>query len=156
MRFKETQRFRQPWIWLLVILTALPIYWPLFRQADSSPKGLSVVLLILHLLIVVLLLLTRLTVELDKRNLSYRFFPFHLKKKRFALSRIRSASIREFYPLKEKSFFGIHASTSSKSYHIKGNWGLQLEFTSGRFLLLGTQRPEELKKVLSELHIPEE
>lgn len=38
-------------------------------------------------------------------------------------------------------------------YNIKGNKGLQLKFKNGKVLLVGTQKPEELQKVLDEIKI---
>jgi hypothetical protein len=164
VKFQEIQRFSQIWLWLLVLITGLPSYYAMFRE----PLGLSyfdiapgfqkflLVFFVLHSLIVVLLLIVRLKVEISGRFLTYQFFPFHLKKKKYPLNQIHSAFIREFNPLKEQSAVGIKFGNKTKPYNIKGKWGLHIEFNNGRQLLLGTQKPEELDKVLKELHISEE
>lgn len=163
MRFKEIQKFRQPWLWTILLITALPLYYQAIRQLFlkdvfeiySVSETLNFSLFVLHLVTSVLLFITRLEIEIDKRYLSYQFFPFHLKKKSYVLNQLQSATIRKFYPIKEMSLWGLYLSAGSKSYHIKGHWGVQLEFVSGRQLLLGTQKPEELNQILKALHIQE-
>lgn len=160
MRFRESQRIGQAWLWCLLALSAVPVYLPLFRKLFSpdtlSCKDLNLYLAIPHILITLLLLMVNLKVEISGRRLSYRFFPFHLKKKEFALNRIECAFVRKFDPIEERSLWGIHASGSVKSYHLNGPWVIQVEFKGGRILLLGTKRPEEVSKVLKDLRIPDQ
>ena len=40
---------------------------------------------------------------------------------------------------------------NGKAFNIKGSWGLQLVLSNGDKLLLGTQKPEELKKAIEQL-----
>lgn len=163
MRFKEVQKFRQPWLWTILLITALPIYYQAIRQLFfkdvfaiySVSESLNFTLFVFHLVTSILLFITRLNIEIDKRYLSYQFFPFHLKKKSYALNQLQSATIRKFHPIKEMTLWGLYVSTGSKSYHIKGRWGVQLEFVNGRQLLLGTQKPMELDQTLKAFHIQE-
>lgn len=160
MRFRESQRIGKAWLWCLLALSAVPAYLPLFGKPFPHDllgiKDLKLYLVIPHLLITVILLLVNLTVEITERRLSYRFFPFHLKKKDFALNRIECAFVRTFNPIEERSFWGIHARDAVKSYHLNGPWVIQVEFKGGRVLLLGTKKPEEVRKVLKTLRIPDE
>ena len=164
MKFKEIQRFNQRWIWIIIIITGLLIYYSTIKQlifkGNSAiitiPNFVYITIFVLHLLITILLLLTKLEIEISTRYISYRFFPFHLKKKKVPISLIQSAFIREYHPFKEVSALGINLGKHSKVYNIKGKWGLQLEFQEGRHLLLGTQKPEEILKMLKYLQIPEE
>jgi len=38
-----------------------------------------------------------------------------------------------------------------EAYNVSGNKGIQLVFTNGRKLLIGTKRPEEVKEILEKL-----
>ncbi len=163
MRFKEIQKFRQPWLWTILVITALPIYYQAIRQlffkdvfeVYSVSESLNFTLFVFHLVTTFLLLITRLEVEINERYISYQFFPFHLKRKSYALNQLQSATIRKFHPIRELTLWGLYVSAGSKSYHIKGRWGVQLEFVNGRQLLLGTQKPGELDQTLKAFHIQE-
>ncbi len=163
MRFKEVQKFRQPWLWIIMGITALPVYYQAIRQlffkdvfaVYSVSESLNFTLFVFHLVTTVLLLITRLEVEINERYISYQFFPFHLKKKKYALNQLQSATIRKFHPIKEMTLWGLYVSAGSKSYHIRGHWGVQLEFVNGRQLLLGTRKPLELDQTLKAFHIQE-
>tara|TARA_R110000868_G_scaffold356319_1_gene617853 strand:+ start:624 stop:761 length:138 start_codon:yes stop_codon:yes gene_type:complete len=37
-------------------------------------------------------------------------------------------------------------------YNVKGNKGLALHFTNGKKVVLGTQKPEELEKIIKDCH----
>ncbi len=163
MRFKEIQKFRQPWLWTILLITALPLYYQAIRQlflkdvfaTYSTSESLNFTFFVFHLLTTTLLFIARLEIEINQRYLSYQFFPFHLKKKSYALNQLQSATIRKFHPIKEMTLWGLYISVGSKSYHIKGRWGVQLEFVNGRQLLLGTQKPIELNQTLKAFHIQE-
>lgn len=163
MRFKEVQKFKQPWLWTILLVTAMPIYYQAIRQlffkdvfaVYSVSESLNFTLFVFHLVITMLLLITRLEVEINERYISYQFFPFHLKKKSYALNQLQSATIRKFHPIKEMTLWGLYVSAGAKSYHIKGRWGVQLEFVNGRQLLLGTQKPIELNQILKAFNIQE-
>ncbi|ASB50717.1 hypothetical protein [Alkalitalea saponilacus] len=164
IRFKEVQRFNQIWLWGVLILTGIPAHFALVYQVIlNNPIGqapvsdsLCIMFSAFHIVITIFLLIIKLDVEISSRFISYQFFPFHLKRKKYPLGQVHSAFVREYHPIKEMSALGLKLGQNSKAYNIKGYWGVQLEFRGGRQLLLGTQKPEEFDAVLKELHIPEE
>jgi len=54
--------------------------------------------------------------------------------------------LRKYSPIGEYGGWGFRYG----AYNIKGSQGLQLKFKNGKMLLIGTQRPEELQKVLDQ------
>ncbi|MGI4862562.1 MAG: hypothetical protein ACRYFZ_01470 [Janthinobacterium lividum] len=60
---------------------------------------------------------------------------------------------RTYSPLGDYGGWGIRGLPSNLAYNVWGQAGLQLIFQSGNKLLLGTQQPEELRKVLVALQI---
>ncbi len=46
--------------------------------------------------------------------------------------------------MKEYGGWGIRYGMKGMAYNVSGNRGVQLEFETGKRLLIGSQRPEEL------------
>jgi hypothetical protein len=53
--------------------------------------------------------------------------------------------------LTEFGGWGLRYGFGGKAYKIKGNIGLQLNFKDSSNLLIGTQRPEELRVIFDKL-----
>lgn len=138
--FTEKQRFTQWWLWLIMILAvAFAFYY------EESTLEMAVALII-----PIFLFVLNLETEISKEGISVRFFPFHLKKKFFSWDEIAKAEVREYSPLLEYGGWGIRRGKSGVAYNVKGNMGLQLVLKSGKKILIGTQKTEELKQILVE------
>ena len=138
--FLEKQRFTQWWLWLIMILAvAFAFYY------EESTLEMAVALII-----PIFLFVLNLETEISKEGISVRFFPFHLKKKFFSWDEIAKAEVREYSPLLEYGGWGIRRGKSGVAYNVKGNMGLQLVLKSGKKILIGTQKAEELKQILAE------
>lgn len=138
--FTEKQRFTQWWLWLIMILAvAFAFYY------EESTLEMAVALII-----PIFLFVLNLETEISKEGISIRFFPFHLKKKFFSWDEIAKAEVREYSPLLEYGGWGIRKGKSGVAYNVKGNMGLQLVLKSGKKILIGTQKTEELKQILAE------
>jgi hypothetical protein len=61
--------------------------------------------------------------------------------------------VREYSPLGEYGGWGIRYTISGagKAYNISGKIGLQLEFTTGKKVLIGTHKGEEIKEILTRI-----
>ena len=144
--FKETQRFTQWWLWLILIFS-----WGSMIYAFISEKPVSnfaniisgVVMCALPILFWQMRLITRITDE----GIYVRFIPFHFKEQFYAWDSIESAQVRTYSPLKEYGGWGIKYGFNGqgKVYNVSGNEGLQLVFKSGEKLLIGTQKPGEIQ-----------
>lgn len=161
-KFSEKQRFRQIWLWILMVILGIPLYYYsvrllFFNLTTSEMCQMAIAMLtVLHIITIAFLLVIKLEVEITNRHITYRLSPFHFRKKVVPLNQLHCAYIRLYNPVKELSFMGIHFGKGPKAYCINGFWGLQLEFAAGRQLLIGTQRPEEMNAILKKLGIPEE
>jgi hypothetical protein len=87
------------------------------------------------------------------------FFP--LRQKHIPWSEVKKAHVREYLPLSEYGGWGaplVHSAVyrgmgTSRALTTKGKEGLQLHLTDGRFLLIGTQKREELQRVLDKIKV---
>jgi hypothetical protein len=144
--FKETQRFTQWWLWLVLMGSWGAMIYSLFT--DKPESGISyvvsgVIMCGLPILFWQMRLMTRITAE----GIYVRFIPFHFKEQFYPWDSIESAQVRTYSPLKEYGGWGIKYGFNGqgKVYNVSGNEGLQLVFKSGEKLLIGTQKPAEIQ-----------
>lgn len=144
--FKETQRFTQWWLWLVLMGPWGAMIYSLFT--DKPESGISyvvsgVIMCGLPILFWQMRLMTRITAE----GIYVRFIPFHFKEQFYPWDSIESAQVRTYSPLKEYGGWGIKYGFNGqgKVYNVSGNEGLQLVFKSGEKLLIGTQKPAEIQ-----------
>ncbi len=149
--FQETQRFRQLWLWTLMLALIVLAFCAIasaFTQ-NRSPAAAAFTAgmwAVFGLGIPVLLMITRLVVEVRPNELRCRFFPFHLRPRVFDTKTIVKCMPCEYRPLRDFGGWGIRKGFGSKgwAYNVSGALGVQLVFKDGRKLLIGSQRPEEL------------
>ena len=154
--FKETQRFMRNWMWLLFILLGFDclfgygvIKQVIFGQPWGYRQGSDTMLLIFlgfGLLMTLFFVCLRLETRITEDGVYVKYFPFHFAYKRYAWTEISKSYVKQYYPL-SNSGWGI----SRNSYTVSGAMGLQLEFVSGRRLLIGTNKPQELVETLNSI-----
>lgn len=154
--FRECQRFRQWWLWLILIGANIPLLWALWQQSrEGAPLDPGDLLLGngILLLVIFLLLALRLDTEIRNDGVYVRFFPFALRLKRYGWEEIEKAYVRPYKPLLEYGGWGIRYGRKGKALNVSGNMGLQLELKNGKKLLIGTRKPEALQAVIEELEV---
>ena len=144
-RFEEHQRFRQPWLWAIllgacVVSAAAAIV--AIRDGRGSPWAALFVLLPASL--AWLLYRLDMAVRVDGQALSIGFLP--LWRTRIPLADIASCEPRTYRPILEYGGWGVRYSPFGRgwAYNVSGNHGVQLVLAHGRRVLVGSQRPEEL------------
>lgn len=155
--FAEIQRFRQPWVRIIVIVIALfSLISGLspFFTGNYTGSGIVAALVgaLIPLSVVLLFLFARLETTIDSTGITYRLFPLQLKTRHIVWDEVAEAYVRQYSPLREYGGWGIRYSLgkAGRAVNISGNKGLQLVFRDGRKLLIGTQRAEEITALLKE------
>lgn len=159
--FKETQKFTQIWLWLIVFGILAIFLWGIIQQIffkipfGNHPVSNQALWLYGLIPLTIFLLFFNLRLQtLVKRNGIYvRFFPFIIKYKRIKIGEIKSFKIRKYQPIKEYGGWGIKfgGRKVGKAYNVKGNIGMQFEFTNGKKLLIGTQKPDEFLRAVEKI-----
>lgn len=90
----------------------------------------------------------KLSTEITESSISYKMFPFHFDWKDLPLKEVEKLEVRIFKPLQEYRGWGNRIGKSGRAYTIKGTNGLQITLKNNEKILIGTNKPEELKKVL--------
>ena len=94
----------------------------------------------------------KLIVVIDSDNLYYSYYPFVRSKKQLRKNDLKQVEVRKYNPILEYGGWGYRISArNGKAYNMKGSYGLQLVFNNGDRLLIGTQKPEELKRAIDQL-----
>jgi hypothetical protein len=155
--FREVQRFRQPWLWVVILGIVGLVAWAVVQQFGygepfgtnpMSDTGLIVVALVFGVGLPLFLLGITLTTEVRSDALYYRFFPLNLTFRRLGPEDIREYQIRTYSPLREYGGWGIRWGSKGKAYNVSGDRGVELLLLDGRRVLIGSQRPEELAQAL--------
>lgn len=166
--FYEEQRFRQKWLWAMIIglnifqiciwgygIIQQFVFDKPFGNKPMSDLGLiitSSLVILFTLLILVLFYYTRLITEVRYDGLYIKFFPFHWSYRRIPLESVIQYEIRKYKPIREYGGYGIRYSMKyGKAYNVSRNQGLQLEFDTGKRLLIGTQKPDELYQAIKKI-----
>jgi hypothetical protein len=137
--FREVQKFTQWWLWLLLLSLGIIL---IYNQAANLG---ALVLVVISLLFLSLRLIT----EVDKKGIKFRYFPF--LKREYKWQEIASAQVVDYG---FAGGWGIRLFTSYGTiFNVKGSKGLAVELKDGKKFCLGTQRPEELQKLLSTLNL---
>jgi len=163
--FSETQKFDQWWVWAIVLLLPLVFLFFLIKEWDSfdfrssymgAKEWFFILIFILTIVSSFFLRLLNLQTRIDEKGISVRFFPIHRKFKFIPWNQIQQAYIRKYSPIMEYGGWGLRFSHKGTAYNVKGNMGLQLKIEKGgrtKSLLIGTQKPERMQRVLNELEM---
>ncbi len=161
--YHEEQRFRQRWIWTLLLLMTLGVtalfahglYTQLYLgqpwgdrpMSDSALLVTAVATIVLTAGASLLFYQLRLTTIVDCEGIHLRFFPLTSKHIRF--DQIRSCTARTYRPIREYGGWGIRFSRKGNAYNVSGNRGVQLELHNARPLLIGSQRADQLAAAIN-------
>ncbi len=146
--FQETQRFRQIWIWALILGISGVSLSSLFFLEDKPPLNFGDLAFPIGMILLlnILFLSFTLTTRIEGDSLSYRFFPF-TRWRTFRFEEIETMELVEYNGLWEYGGWGIKWNGDSWSYTTGGKWGILVKTTNKKFLL-GTQKPESVRQVI--------
>ncbi|WP_211295575.1 hypothetical protein [Polaribacter porphyrae] len=155
--FKETQRFTQLW---LIVLMAVSLIVPIvimaqeYSRENTSMTTSEFVLTLFGILISGgLIFAFKLTTRIDEKGIHYQFFPFHWKLKLITWDKISTAYVRIYDPIGDYGGWGLKGGTlwsksKGRAINVSGDIGIQLELKNGKKLLIGTQKKSEAERVL--------
>jgi hypothetical protein len=158
--FREEQRYKQWWLWVVLLGAAGIFLFIIFRQVNKigsavhNSPGVLWVAGIISVLVIVFFSMVKLETEVKKDGIYVKFFPFNLSWEKYSWDRLRKIYVRKYNPMTEYGGWGKRFGFFGKgnAYTISGNKGLQLELTDDKAtLLIGTKKPEKLKEVLTAL-----
>jgi hypothetical protein len=154
--FKEEQRFRQWWIWAIVLVVAALGWWGFVQQIvlgepfgnnPASDWAVWLLWVFVGLGLPALFAFIRLAIEVTADEVVIRYRP--LMKRRILLADIERVNARTYKAVREYGGWGIKGwSFKSVAYNISGDRGVQLTLRDGRRIMLGSRRPDELAQAI--------
>ena len=156
--YSERQRFRQWWLWILVLPGPTFLLWAMVKQigmdslVGNNPVN-DVGLIILGLGVGIGLPLFVYTMGLDtevrRDGLYIRFKPFHRDWVVFEFMRIKKAELNIYNPLRDYGGWGIRYGSKGKAYNVSGNRGVLLTLDDGNNVLIGSSSHEILYSLVN-------
>ena len=152
--FKEEQRFTQPLILVILIMSGLVVIGLTTKEYMAENSNMKTVEFITvlggYFAFTLPIFFFKLITRIDEKGIHYRFFPFHRKFRTLFWPEIKTASVRKYDAISEyggwglKGFFGKRG----RAINVKGDIGIQLYLTNAKAFLIGTQKENEAKSVL--------
>jgi len=153
--FHEEQRFRQtrtriltaipPVVMLLIAIwqVGLGHKWGKSPLSDTNVIGWTLFLILFYLG----LNRSKLVTEVQPGELRFKLLA---QRYTIELKGVQSVKIVNFDPVRDWGGYGRRQTSRGRAYIAGGNRGVELEFNIGGVVLVGTERPAELAKVLRE------
>ncbi|MHC4084232.1 MAG: DUF6141 family protein [Planctomycetota bacterium] len=161
--FREVQTFSSTLRWLLVVLMAVSftIFAIALWETISDPETpntfvstlLSIIAIAIPIAVTILFFILKLETEVRSGGLYVRFYPMHIRFKKFSGQDLAEHYCRTYKPIREYGGWGIRCSFTGKgkAYNVSGNKGVQLVLTNGKKLLIGSQKPDELAAAIDKM-----
>jgi len=157
MTFKETQKYNQPWIWIILIVVGVleigifgygffkqVINGQQFGEKPMSDTMLTITFLFMTTLCLTLFILfhfAKLTTTIDRNTIEYRFSPFHFGTHKIFWDTVESYKVVTYNPIRDYGGWGISSGFGKKKvFNVSGDKGLQLHLKNGKHILIGTQK----------------
>ena len=146
---KLKQRFNQWWLWLLLaVSSATPIIIMFKEYSNNTVSSNNLWALIIIFLAIILFAVLRMKTVVTKENIQLTQYPFVWKT--ISLSDIETMKVINYGFV---GGWGIRLWTKYGTvYNVRGNKGLYIRLKNGKQLVIGTQKPQELEKVLELLN----
>ena len=157
IHFKETQRFRETWIFYLVIAIVLVVSvfvcMGIFRSDYAGiTKGIYCLLIPLLSAPVAFLYFIKLELEVDDMGIHYKMSPIHGMTKSLFWDQVAHCQIRQYRPIWEYGGWGWRRSfRRGQALTISGTKGLQIVLKNRKQLLIGVRNSEQLNEVLNSI-----
>ena len=156
IHFKESQQNNLNWILILFICLYGLMFWALYsvlvKEIDVAAIASIVFSICLIILFNIVVIVMRLDVEIDEAKITYRFKPFHVKPRIIYWEDVSDFYIRDYRPIREYGGHGLKRKMKyGKSFTVLGKKGLQLILKDGKKILFGTQKPQELERIIGKL-----
>ena len=150
--FEEKQRFTQWWIWLIHLASISSVVYAFYTYSDNTAEKDTTGLIILVVTVIAVSIFIhtiQLSTTINDSGIEYQLFPFQWNKKHLGWKALKSITTRKYNPILEYGGWGYRIGRKGKALNIKGNQGIQLELTTGKSLLIGTQKPEEAQQTIT-------
>ena len=157
--FKETQKFRQWWIYFIVVFTAAGIILNLYQETDrfTDFSDLSFLFLAMFFTAIITYFFSlQLKTKIDRYGIKTEFRPLPFFKREYKWDEIATCHVRKYSAIKEFGGWGIKGLFPAKAYTVRGSYGIQIVTKENVRFLIGTQEPQKAKTTIKRYMAPQE
>jgi hypothetical protein len=143
--FREEQRFRQPWLMILMAASTLVAAWA--GQVTNAGPWAVLAALALPVAIWAWLLSMTLITEVRPEGLYVRFkmlWPERI----IPFNQIAKVEARRYRPILDYGGWGVRGIVPVKAFNVSGNRGVLLSLSNGQSLMIGSQRSDQFAAAL--------
>ena len=119
---------------------------------DSGLKVLLILAIVLVTALIVLFAKAKLITQIDKKFISYKFFPLHKSYRKIDWKSVVKGEVVTYQPLSQYGGWGIRAGKNGKVFSVSGNRGLQIVLRTAERILIGTTKANELSMAINKLN----
>jgi hypothetical protein len=158
LKFREVQHFRQLWIVILVIIITGFSWYAFVQQIirgqqvgthPASDSWMWVIWIVFGIILPLFFYFVKLITEITDKHLKISFWPIH--RRIIALESIKTFKACEYNPIIEYGGWGIRWNRKKgMAYTVSGIYGVYIELTNGKKLLIGSQCSEKLALNIAE------
>lgn len=145
--FEEVQRFRQGWLWGLMLAATAVAASIAILDGLTTPE-----LLVLSVFPPVLLLFyfAELRTEVRSDGVYFRFNPLHRGYVRVPLEEIESWRRENYSPFDYRGWGIRNGVGRGKAYTVSGDDGVRIQRAGNPSLIIGSQRPKEFVDAINQ------
>ena len=144
--FHEEQRFRDSWLWLIVLIPFV-VAISVTLAAPRTPSGAVLLALIVGVGVALLIGLARLETTVTSDAVAVTFHGL------WPTRRIQLDDLADYAPMHygmwDSGGWGIHFGLAGLTYNVSGNEGIHFRLKAGGRVLVGTQRLAEFAAALA-------
>ncbi len=154
--FYEEQRFTKRWIQVTLGILWVGITTAAVVGMATKKTGLLPAIAIVApiTLLILLFSILKLQVKISTDAINYRFFPIQLKYRTIKRTDIAKMDVISYDPVEDYGGWGVRIGDKGKAYTVKGNHGLYIQLVTGKNILIGTSKPEELQRCIVHYIVP--
>ena len=144
--YEEVQTMNQVWLWVLMGIETFAVLLPLVLLKVTlwviAPMALVM------LLTLIMLGSMKLKTRIDEEGVDYQMNLFHWNKRAIPWSEIDQIYVRQYSPMREYGGWGMRYGRNGRAITMHGKYGIQLVKKDGKRILIGTEQPESVTRVL--------
>jgi hypothetical protein len=152
--FQETQKFGHNGIWFTILGIFLVTFYAFTQLVLMGVHQILLIAMIpsMTLLFYLLMLFRRFQLDtiVTPKAIEFRFFPTQKEFQEVEWQFIKDVDIREYSPFRHFGGWGARYGTT-RAFTLGGNRGVEITFTNGKKLLLGSKRADELYRAIRQV-----
>ena len=146
--FSETQYFRRNKISIFFSIFSAIILGLLVKSFfdEGNHNKASIIGISIMGSILLLFNLMKLECKITDQKIEYKYFPLHRKWRSIDRTEVANISFLKYSALGDYGGWGVRYGSKRWAYNVSGNYGIFVEFKSGKTVMLGTVKYKELCK----------